>query len=291
MVEVRLVCPRKRCNRARMREGVLPQCPECRGVWIPEAALHERIAHRQQQPPQLAWRREARAVVGCLVCQAPMETLCLYDVPIDRCKGHGIWLDGGELEGVLEHCTRPRRASESPSAERPRALQTSDVAGDVAVGVAEVGIEGALIAGELALDGASVVGHAVAGVATHGVPATAGAFTPGVPVTPGAAAGDLDTPAPTMLGAGAAAQLDGTAELGTGAMDVGGGAEVAGGAADVAGAAAEGAGGALDAVGDVIGTVADGTVTVVGAVATGSVKVVTTIVEGLLDGLGSILDF
>lgn len=260
MVEVRLVCPRKRCNRARMREGVLPQCPDCRGVWIPESALHERIAQRQQKPPQLAWRREARAVLACLVCQAPMETLCLFDIPVDRCRGHGLWLDGGELEGVLDHCTRARRSNES---------HTLDVAGDVAIGVAEVGIEGAIVAADVALDAATIVGYAVSN--------TASGNGPDIPLTPGTpSASDIDVPVPTAaLGVGAMAPPDASPLVE--AADVGGG--VAEGAADVAGAAADGAGGALEAVGDAIGTVASGSVTVV-----------TTIVEGLLDGLGSILD-
>lgn len=273
MVQVRLVCPRTKCNKATLREGRLPQCPECRGVWIPESALHERIATRQQTPPRLEWRREARAVVACPVCAAAMETLCLYDIPVDRCRGHGIWLDGGELDHVLDTCTRPPR----PAADHGLAV---DIAAEVAVTAIEIGAEAAVHAGASA--------HAASQMVTGHAPARVGHSSD-------ASDADVDVPHGGAVAAASAAQIDPYGGVGGSSGPATDGAELASGVADGAGGAAEavadGAGGIgsaiVDGAGATLGVVGE----VVGTVAGGTVKVVGTIAEGLLDGLGSILDF
>lgn len=275
-----LACPRKRCNRAALRTNVsLPQCGECRGVWIPEAALHARITSLQRRPPQLEWRRESRAAVLCLVCKQGMDTLLLYDIPVDRCKGHGIWLDGGELEGVLAVCQQDRAARGGGGGD----TVVVDLVGDAALATAEVAVESAYVATEMAAFVGDQMRH-VAGTSPAIAPGSTGGVSTGA---------DLDGPeGGVALGAAVAADPGAGGDLASLAAD--GAADGAGAIADGASAAgdgaaavAEGTGGALEAVGDVLGAVGSGTVQVLGVVGEGLIA----IPGALLEGLGSILDF
>lgn len=68
---------------------------------MPEDVLHDRIAVMQQAPPRLHWVRVPRVQLPCAQCAEPMETLALFEVPIDRCLAHGLWFDADELSTVL----------------------------------------------------------------------------------------------------------------------------------------------------------------------------------------------
>ncbi|MEJ7599074.1 MAG: zf-TFIIB domain-containing protein [Kofleriaceae bacterium] len=94
-----LPCPR--CKTELLDSGLLGHCARCRGAWVPEDVLHDRIAVMQQAPPRLHWYRVPRAPLPCARCAEPMETLALFDVPIDRCLDHGLWFDADELSSVL----------------------------------------------------------------------------------------------------------------------------------------------------------------------------------------------
>lgn len=57
--------------------------------------------------------------VNCPRCAEPMERdhyFSGFEVLIDRCPQHGIWLDGGELQALLGHMTR---SVEAELRERP----------------------------------------------------------------------------------------------------------------------------------------------------------------------------
>ena len=70
--------------------------------------------------------------MDCPVCKSAMITLELADVEIDHCVGcGGIWLDGGELELLMEDAARARHLLESfreePAAtEQPRRCPICD---------------------------------------------------------------------------------------------------------------------------------------------------------------------
>lgn len=100
-----LSCPR--CPTALSR-GELGFCERCHGVWIPEPALRDRVSRMQDRPiPVLDWELESRNPLPCVACREPMQTLALFDVPIDRCVAHGLWFDRDELSTVLLHSRQP----------------------------------------------------------------------------------------------------------------------------------------------------------------------------------------
>jgi hypothetical protein len=57
------------------------------------------VQHRRKA--KLEWQLENREGLACGECGKRMETLRLFDVPVDRCRAHGVWLDAGELDKIL----------------------------------------------------------------------------------------------------------------------------------------------------------------------------------------------
>jgi hypothetical protein len=71
-----------------------------------EKAQEDRYFEEQSRK-QLEKLRQARAeatvAVDCPRCGAPLEERQEHGVAIDACtKGHGIWLDAGELEQITK---------------------------------------------------------------------------------------------------------------------------------------------------------------------------------------------
>lgn len=65
-----------------------------------------------------------RAVMGvlrCPRCDASMAAALVDDVEVDFCEGHGIWLDGGEIEVLsARHGGTPTRVeTTAPPPRRP----------------------------------------------------------------------------------------------------------------------------------------------------------------------------
>lgn len=90
-------------------EGDGARCEACNGAWVAELALLDLVADAVNLPLSgLPWaRRKARGPArACERCAAAMAPVALYDVDLDRCPGHGIWLDGDELERVLRAAPR-----------------------------------------------------------------------------------------------------------------------------------------------------------------------------------------
>ncbi len=46
-----------------------------------------------------------REAIACVYCRKPMSTLRLFDVPVDRCDKHGVWLARDELETIVAHAS------------------------------------------------------------------------------------------------------------------------------------------------------------------------------------------
>jgi Zn-finger nucleic acid-binding protein len=127
---VTLLCPR--CGQGLLRyhcEDVeLVRCWGGHGVWIdnalsqrlasgdfPNAVLRELAALEAHAPPP----GSAQPVGGCPECQSPLLYVHaqVANVGLDVCKGHGTWLDTGELARVARGALSPEPLPES---EKPR---------------------------------------------------------------------------------------------------------------------------------------------------------------------------
>ena len=114
-------CPR--CNedlQAEVYEGIeIDRCSGCKGSWLDEGELTGLITAREEQfsteliQETLATactgvpQDERRSVERCPRCQKAMRAIN-YDyssgIIIDRCPdGHGLWMNGSELEKVQIH--------------------------------------------------------------------------------------------------------------------------------------------------------------------------------------------
>lgn len=160
-------CPR--CRREQLDEQrPIRHCGRCKGSWIPEEVLHDRVAAMRtgRLGGRLAWRTEARAALMCPACGMAMETLVVFATPIDRCAAHGVWFDANELAHVLMRASvvRPSGAADSGSIAAVVISETPELAGEVVVsavagetaevgaGVFEVVIDGVGVIGEVVVD-------------------------------------------------------------------------------------------------------------------------------------------
>src|SRR5688500_14717523 len=108
-----LACPR--C-RAELSHGELRHCTACKGSWVPEEVLHAHLSTMTADiAPRVAWEIvHERAGLPCAQCRAPMETLRLFGVVVDRCHAHGVWFDKDELAEVLHRSTIKPPAQHPP---------------------------------------------------------------------------------------------------------------------------------------------------------------------------------
>lgn len=122
-----LACPR--CPSSSLGAGALRTCEACQGAWVPEDALHERVSDMQADLPQLAWRHTpSRPSRPCPECRRMMIAHELFGVPVDRCRPHGVWFDGGELAEVLHRSAAHRPATAVAAAAAAGAVVPVDTA-------------------------------------------------------------------------------------------------------------------------------------------------------------------
>lgn len=97
-------------------------CPTCGGVWLDPHEMDlllEGSAGRDEIRAHLKWGEPSdEKARRCPLCRRKMEKSRVRrkasdaGIQIDRCKrGHGTWLDGGELDAIV-------RLSEFPEAHR-----------------------------------------------------------------------------------------------------------------------------------------------------------------------------
>ena len=77
-------------------------CASCLGAFLQEAALVGLVSEMTEAPWEMPAASGAPGPRGCPVCAQPM-TVEVSDVTVDRCVGHGVWFDAGELGTALEH--------------------------------------------------------------------------------------------------------------------------------------------------------------------------------------------
>lgn len=81
------------------------------GVWLDKGELLLITEHERFKPHGFFEDLFRRAIVpprrdrqlACPVCGGTMETDDYHDVQIDRCRAHGVWLDAGEMEAILNN--------------------------------------------------------------------------------------------------------------------------------------------------------------------------------------------
>ena len=114
---VPLHCPRCRETMQGMQLGTIrvSECAECGGLWLDPAVLQTLCNDRQQHSDVIATlsaRAAPRNVIADVVRYVPCPTCAklmnrtnfshISGVIIDVCRDHGIWLDRGELEHIIQ---------------------------------------------------------------------------------------------------------------------------------------------------------------------------------------------
>lgn len=115
------------CRNALAAETPIAWCHGCKGVWVSEAELEERVrVVRGMNEFNLEMVFEpghasgAQAMRLCPSCRQPLGHATLGTIEIDRCdQKHGIWFDAGELEGVLAASTAGVAVTVPPVAYGP----------------------------------------------------------------------------------------------------------------------------------------------------------------------------
>jgi Zn-finger nucleic acid-binding protein len=113
-VPERAACPACKALMERVTVGTTPllECPSCDGVWVEADVFEALCADREAQTPVLhhlvpraaVAAREAVRYRPCVTCGAMMNRLNfgrLSGTIVDVCRGHGTFLDAGELHAIL----------------------------------------------------------------------------------------------------------------------------------------------------------------------------------------------
>ncbi|MCC6900582.1 MAG: zf-TFIIB domain-containing protein [Polyangiaceae bacterium] len=119
--EATMLCPR--CNAPLATLGVTRGrangCERCRGLWLDDAAaeslLDEGADALAARAAQVRPDHDEAHTSCCPACSRPMDKVELHYVQVDRCIGHGMWLDAGELEFIARNIVamRAERAAEA----------------------------------------------------------------------------------------------------------------------------------------------------------------------------------
>jgi len=96
------------CQRPLELAGRTYRCPSCRGAWIAEDTLVALVEQRAPTLVELPWQAREGSPRPCARCGAPMQTVNLGTVALDRCAAHGVWCDADELTALLEQAKQLR---------------------------------------------------------------------------------------------------------------------------------------------------------------------------------------
>jgi len=145
---------------AELGPGPLHHCRHCKGTWIEEQSLAERVGSmRTELPRSIEWSSTESRNRPCASCGDAMESVVLFDVTVDRCAPHGVWFERNGLTAVLERSTMPAAAAGVAAAVvAPPPSTTSGIdAGDVALAVVDVAANGIDVIGVIGDVGSAVV--------------------------------------------------------------------------------------------------------------------------------------
>ena len=107
------------CGKALAAAGKTWRCG-CGGAWVPEGWLVDMAEQQKGTFAELPWEPREGAPRPCPECAAPMASVALAGIELDRCTAHGIWFDAKELPAVLAKA-KGFPAATAP-ADRPQAL-------------------------------------------------------------------------------------------------------------------------------------------------------------------------
>jgi Zn-finger nucleic acid-binding protein len=109
-----LMCPACHCELVETRHDIfhLHGCPECQGHWVARDRLDTLTRRESEKASPTGWvpgcmtSKDLENVWyrPCLVCGELMNRRQFATgsgVVIDRCRTHGVWLDGQELERII----------------------------------------------------------------------------------------------------------------------------------------------------------------------------------------------
>ena len=111
-----LPCPNCNASMKPVRVGSTPmqQCASCSGSWLTTETFTALCTDHEAQGAIMSTFTAASATSGvrlgavryrrCAACQQMMNRVNfgrVSGIVIDLCKGHGVWFDAGELQGVL----------------------------------------------------------------------------------------------------------------------------------------------------------------------------------------------
>jgi Zn-finger nucleic acid-binding protein len=102
------ICPR--CEEAleEIFAGCL-SCPRCAGTWVSQVVLDAAFGDPMWPGGAAMWWRRS---LNCPECasggsKTMMDAVEAHGVIVDRCAGHGMWFDDGELERCTEVASDP----------------------------------------------------------------------------------------------------------------------------------------------------------------------------------------
>lgn len=106
-------CPRCRLplSESRYEETFVQNCRECLGYWLSELACSEIAIRRDayfsasERRTVLRWALDdysgqVARDLPCPMCLAPLQPRPFKGLLLYRCRGHGVWLDTGDLKRV-----------------------------------------------------------------------------------------------------------------------------------------------------------------------------------------------
>jgi len=61
----------------------------------------QRAAQKTQEDEDVVAQMKEEELMNCPICKLPMSKDSLNGIIVDRCLSHGVWLDKGELEVMV----------------------------------------------------------------------------------------------------------------------------------------------------------------------------------------------
>lgn len=86
--------------------GRTMKCETCEGAWVREEAVVAILEQRASTLVELPWVAREDKPRPCAECAAPMQTVNLGSVALDRCAQHGVWFDANEMTSLLKQAKR-----------------------------------------------------------------------------------------------------------------------------------------------------------------------------------------
>lgn len=119
------------CSHGLDAGAAIAWCDTCRGVWVSEAELEERVRvvrGKSEIDLSLVFAPAGPRMYGparraCPLCREPLGHALLGEIEVDRCgRKHGIWFDAGELQSVLHAATQGVAVAVAPVTLDPHLL-------------------------------------------------------------------------------------------------------------------------------------------------------------------------